>query len=43
MKVDTENIEISGTITNKIIAITLNGFIILHIKHDGVFVKKNQY
>lgn len=40
MKVDTENIEIIGTITNKIIAITLNGYIILHIQHDGVFVKK---
>lgn len=40
LKVDTENIEIIGTITNKIIAITLNGYIILHIKHDGVFVKK---
>lgn len=40
LKVDTENIEIIGTITNKIIAITLNGYIILYIKHDCVFVKK---
>lgn len=39
MKVDTENIEIIGTITNKTIAITLNGYIILNIKHDNIFVK----
>lgn len=39
LQVDTENIEIIGTITNKTIAITLNGYIILNIKHDDIFVK----
>lgn len=39
LQVDTENIEIIGTITNKTIAITLNGYIILNIKHDDTFVK----
>lgn len=39
LQVDTENIEIIGTITNKTIAITLNGYIILNIKHDNIFVK----
>lgn len=40
LKVDIENIEIIGIIINKIIVIMLNGYIILYIKYDCVFVKK---
>lgn len=39
LQVDIENIEIIGIIINKIIVIMLNGYIILNIKYDDIFVK----
>lgn len=39
LQVDIENIEIIGIIINKIIVIVLNGYIILNIKYDNIFVK----
>lgn len=41
LQVDIENIEIIGIIINKIIVIMLNGYIILNIKYDNIFVKIN--